>query len=85
MCMISLTHKHFTLNFGCDGSVGGQQQCWEYFTYSAQGQLVASIGGWLTGDGDDRRMTALAGNTAFGVGGIMMAKAGRTMMEKRGR
>ena len=85
MCVISLTHKHFTLNFGCDGSVGGQQQHWEYFTYSAQGQLVASIGGWLTGDSDDRRMTALAGNTAFGVGGTMMAKAGGTMMEKRGR
>lgn len=85
MCVISLTHKHFTLNFGCDGSVGGQQQHWEYFTYSVQGQLVASIGGWLTGDSDDRRMTALAGNTAFGVGGTMMAKAGGTMMEKRGR
>ena len=85
MRVISLTHKHFTLNFGCDGSVGGQQQCWEYFTYSVQGQLVASIGGWLTGDSDDRQMTALAGNTAFGVGGTMMAKAGGTMMEKRGR
>ena len=85
MRVISLTHKHFTLNFGCDGSVGGQQQHWEYFTYSVQGKLVASIGGWLTGDGDDGQMTALAGNTAFGVGGTMMVKAGRMMTEKRGR
>ena len=85
MCVISLTREHFTLNFGCDGSAGGQQQHQEYFTYSAQGRLVASIGGWLTGDGDDGQMTALAGDTAFGAGGTMMAKAGRTMTEKMGR
>ena len=85
MHVISLTCEHFTLNFGCDGSVGGQQQRQEYFTYSAQGQLVAGVGGWLTGDSDDRQMTALAGNTAFGTGGTMMAKVGGTMTEKMGR
>ena len=85
MRVISLTCKHFTLNFGCNGSAGGQQQCQEYFTYSAQGQLVAGVGGWLTGDSDDGQMTALAGDTAFGAGGTMMAKVGRVMMEKMGR
>ena len=59
MCVISLTHEHFTLNFGCDGSAGGQQQHQEYFTYSVQGWLVAGVGDWLTGDSDDRQMTAL--------------------------
>ena len=38
--------------------------------------MVASVGGWLTGDGDDGRMTALAGSTAFGAGGTMTAKMG---------
>ena len=85
MRVISLTCEHFTLNFGCNGSAGGQQQRQEYFTYSVQGRLVAGVGGWLTGDGDDRRMTALAGDTAFGAGGMMMAKAGGMMTEKMGR
>ncbi len=51
------------------------------------GWLVASIGGWLTGDGNDGQMTALAGSTAFcqgEAGGTMTAKVGRTMMAKTG-
>lgn len=55
---------------------GGQQQRREYATYcrgilagQGAGRLVGGVGGRLTGDGDDGRMTAAAGRADSGSAG----------------
>ena len=55
---------------------GGQRERREYLTYCRSilpvgGRVDGRVGGWLTGDGDDGRMTAPAGGADSGsIGNI---------------
>src|SRR5258706_12632149 len=47
-----------------------QQWCWEYLTTWQAGWPVTGMGGWLTGDGNDRCMTACSGQQQHSVWGV---------------